>query len=75
MKNIKNKMEKNRIKSCRVCGNKKLVPCIDIGEQYLSSIFPENINYKKELEKTEVWKAGIKDCSVLYKRCNMSFYV
>jgi len=52
MKNIKNKMEKNRIKSCRVCGNKKLVPCIDIGEQYLSSIFPENINYKKELEKS-----------------------
>jgi 2-polyprenyl-3-methyl-5-hydroxy-6-metoxy-1,4-benzoquinol methylase len=42
----------NRIKSCRVCGNKKLIPCISIGEQYLSSIFPENLNYKNELKKS-----------------------
>ena len=45
-------MEENRIKSCRVCGNKKLIPCISIGEQYLSSIFPENLNYKNELKKS-----------------------
>jgi len=45
-------MQENRIKSCRVCGNKELVPCINIGEQYLSSIFPENLNYKNELKKS-----------------------
>lgn len=45
-------MEENRIKSCRVCGNKELVPCINIGEQYLSSIFPENLNYRDKLKKS-----------------------
>lgn len=40
-----------RIESCRVCGNRNLKSCIDIGEQYLSSVFPENLNYKNELKK------------------------
>jgi len=31
-----------------VCGNTELVPCIDIGEQYLSSVFPENLYYRKD---------------------------
>ena len=43
-------MEGKQIKSCRVCGNKELVPCINIGEQYLSSIFPDNLNYRDELK-------------------------
>ncbi len=38
------------ITQCRVCGNKKLIPCIDIGAQYLSSIFPTDLNYKKDLK-------------------------
>ncbi len=38
-----------KIKKCRLCGNTDLVPCIDIGEQYLSSIFPSNLNYKNDL--------------------------
>ena len=38
-----------KIKKCRLCGNTDLVPCIDIGEQYLSSIFPSNLNYKNKL--------------------------
>jgi len=44
-------MNEGRISSCRVCGNKVLKTCIDIGEQYLSSIFPENLDYKKNLKK------------------------
>lgn len=36
-----------KILKCRVCNNKDLTPCIDIGKQYLSSIFPKNKNYKK----------------------------
>lgn len=31
---------------CRVCGNSDLVPCIDIGKQYLSSVFPEDLTYR-----------------------------
>ncbi len=40
-----------KIKKCRLCGNTDLIPCIDIGEQYLSSIFPSNLNYKDKLYK------------------------
>ena len=35
-----------KITQCRVCGNSDLVPCIDIGEQYLSSVFPEDLSYR-----------------------------
>lgn len=38
-----------KIKKCRLCGNTDLISCIDIGEQYLSSIFPSNLNYKNKL--------------------------
>ncbi len=34
------------ITQCRVCGNKELIPCVDIGDQYLSSVFPENLEYR-----------------------------
>lgn len=47
----KNFEKENRIKTCRFCGNKNIISCIDIGEQYLSSIFPENLDYKDKLEK------------------------
>jgi len=39
------------VKRCRVCGNTDLVPCIDIGEQYLSSVFPTDLNYRKDAVK------------------------
>ncbi|MHB1086410.1 MAG: class I SAM-dependent methyltransferase [Minisyncoccota bacterium] len=32
---------------CRVCGNTELVPCADIGEQYLSSVFPADLSYRE----------------------------
>lgn len=40
-----------KIDKCRVCGNTELVPCIDIGEQYLSSVFPENLDYRANAVK------------------------
>ena len=51
---MKEKLEEEkpaRIKCCRVCGNTNLKTCINMGEQYLSSIFPENLSYKNELKK------------------------
>lgn len=40
-----------KVEKCRVCGNTELVTCIDIGEQYLSSVFPENLDYRKDAVK------------------------
>lgn len=40
-----------KINKCRVCGNTNLVSCLDIGEQYLSSIFPDSLDYKNKLKK------------------------
>ncbi|MBP9869850.1 class I SAM-dependent methyltransferase [Patescibacteria group bacterium] len=40
-----------KIDRCRVCGNTSLVPCIDIGEQYLSSVFPTDLNYRETAAK------------------------
>lgn len=30
----------SRISACRICGNTKLVPVVDLGEQYLTGVFP-----------------------------------
>lgn len=40
-----------KIKKCRICGNKELVNCINLGNQYLSSVFPQNLDYKKNMQK------------------------
>jgi NDP-4-keto-2,6-dideoxyhexose 3-C-methyltransferase len=40
-----------RIDRCRVCGNTELIPCIDIGDQYLSSVFPTDLEYRKNVER------------------------
>lgn len=40
-----------KVKKCRVCKNTDLVPVINLGDQYLSSVFPENLNYRKKAEK------------------------
>ncbi len=44
-------MNSVKIHSCRFCGNPSLIPCIDLGNQYLSSIFPQNLNYRSNLSK------------------------
>lgn len=40
-----------KLKKCRVCGNPSLIPCASIGSQYLSSVFPGNLDYRGELSK------------------------
>jgi len=40
-----------KIDACRACGNTELIPCLDIGEQYLSSVFPTNLDYRKDAVK------------------------
>lgn len=40
-----------KVKKCRVCKNTDLVPVIDLGDQYLSSVFPENLSYRKKAQK------------------------
>ena len=45
------KMKNKKINKCRFCGNGSITKCIDLGDQYLSSIFPNNLSYKKELKR------------------------
>jgi SAM-dependent methyltransferase len=40
-----------KIERCRVCGSSSLKPCISLGDQYLSSIFPSDLDYRAKLEK------------------------
>jgi NDP-4-keto-2,6-dideoxyhexose 3-C-methyltransferase len=35
-----------RLSACRVCGNTELEPILDLGDQYLSSVFPESLEYR-----------------------------
>lgn len=42
------------LSGCRVCGNPRLEPVIDLGEQYLSSIFPDDLGYRDELSRSRL---------------------
>ncbi len=44
-------MDSFKIQKCRFCGNPSLIPCMDFGNQYLSSIFPSNLSYHTTLKK------------------------
>lgn len=44
-------MISTKINRCRFCGNKSLISCINLGKQYLSSIFPKDLNYRKKIHK------------------------
>ncbi len=35
-----------RIDACRICLNTSLISCIDLGRQYLSSVFPTDLSYR-----------------------------
>ena len=37
------------IEKCRVCGNPSLRPCLSLGNQYLSSMFPTSLDYHAEV--------------------------
>lgn len=39
------------IERCRACANPALIPCISIGAQYLSSMFPANLDYHSEVPR------------------------
>lgn len=39
----------SRLKRCRICGNSSLISCVPMGSQYLSSVFPSSLNYRKEV--------------------------
>ena len=47
-------MNNIKIHSCRFCGNPSLIPVMDFGGQYLSSIFPKDLSYRNELTKQEL---------------------
>ena len=34
----------HKIEKCRVCGNNHLVTVLDLGEQYISGIFPKQVD-------------------------------
>jgi hypothetical protein len=59
-----------KVEKCRVCGNSNLIPTFDIGEQYLSSVFPESLDYRKTLKKYPLdmvlcKKEGHEQCGLL----------
>lgn len=37
-----------KIEKCRACGSADLIPCVSIGDQYLSSVFPTDLNYRDQ---------------------------
>ncbi len=44
-------MNYSKLKHCRVCGNENLVPVISLGDQYISALFPTNLDYKLTEQK------------------------
>lgn len=44
-------MTSTKISKCRFCNNNTLIPCIDLGNQYLSSVFPSNLSYHNSMQK------------------------
>jgi NDP-4-keto-2,6-dideoxyhexose 3-C-methyltransferase len=36
---------------CRVCGNPALDPAVDLGPQYLSSVFPTDLSYRDHMQR------------------------
>lgn len=50
---------KKRIDKCRICGNEELVPVLDLGEQYLTGVFPKT---KQEGERTTIGPLRLVKC-------------
>ncbi len=40
-----------RIDRCRICSNRSLLPAVNIGDQYLSSLFPPTLDYRGDIPK------------------------
>lgn len=41
----------SRIDKCRVCGNPELIPVVDLGEQYLTGIFPKTEHEGRQITR------------------------
>ncbi len=58
----------SKITKCRFCGNPIITPCVDLGKQYLSSVFPDNLSYRKKLKKQPL---GLVLCKKTSKSCGV----
>lgn len=45
-----------KINRCRICGNRNLVPVLDLGEQYLTGVFPSRISPQLSKGPTQLVK-------------------
>ena len=46
----------HKIEKCRVCGNPNLVEVLDLGDQYLSGIFPDEVDEEMPRSSTKTRK-------------------
>ena len=52
-----------KISKCRSCGSSSLIKCLNLGNQYLTGIFPKNQNEK--VSKGNLSLVFCKNCSLL----------
>ena len=61
-----------KINKCRICGNKELIPVVDLGKQYLTGIFPHSEAKAKKITKKKLKEGtvneGIRTAKVEYLR-------
>ncbi len=56
-----------KINQCRICGNKKLIEVLDLGDQYLTSIFPSG----KQRSSIKKYPLKLVKCHGGTKYCNL----
>ncbi|MBI2623038.1 MAG: class I SAM-dependent methyltransferase [Candidatus Liptonbacteria bacterium] len=57
-----------KISGCRACGNGNLVPCVSIGSQYLSSVFPATLDYANSVPR---WPLDLVMCKKSDATCGL----
>ena len=61
-----------KISKCRSCGSSSLIKCLNLGNQYLTGIFPKNQNEK--VSKGNLSLVFCKNCSLLQSEQNFDRY-
>ena len=56
-----------KINHCRICKNSNLVPILDLGDQYLTSVFPN----KEEIKKVKKYPLKLVKCFGNEHSCNL----
>ncbi|MBW4721859.1 class I SAM-dependent methyltransferase [Saccharothrix obliqua] len=56
------------ITNCRVCGNRELIPVLDLGEQAVTSVFPESPDQPVPVVPLELVKCGPDGCGLAQLR-------